>query len=82
MKTLTLRIDDALDRWLSNQAEQLGRSKSELAREALEQSRKGRSGNTVHDLMKHVCGVVKGGPRDVATSKKYLKNLGRGRHSS
>lgn len=77
MKTLTLKIDESLHHWLESEARQVGRTKSELAREALQQWRKGKLGPSLHDLMKDVCGIIKTGPRDLATNKKYLKDLGR-----
>ena len=77
MKTISLKLDDALANWLESQAKKLGRTKSEIARDALERSRNGHLGPTVHDIMKDVCGISKRGPRDLATNKKYMKDLGR-----
>ncbi|HZR20435.1 MAG TPA: ribbon-helix-helix protein, CopG family [Verrucomicrobiae bacterium] len=78
MKTLTLRVDPALDRWLSHQARRLGRTKSDLVRDALLQSRNGKKQLSVHDLMNGVCGSIKRAPRDISTNlRRYLKGLGR-----
>jgi ribbon-helix-helix CopG family protein len=77
MKTLTLRIDAALDRWLTEEAKRLGRSKSEIVREAIVQQRNGKKPLSLHDKMKDVCGIIKGAPRDLSTNmKKYLKGFG------
>lgn len=78
MKTLTLKINESLDNWLATEAERLGRTKSEIAREALERRRAGEGTGSLYDLARDLCGVIKGGPRDVSTNKKYLKGMGRG----
>ena len=79
MKTITLKVDESLDHWLKAEAKKLGRTKSEIAREALELRRNGQQGQSMHDIMKDVSGVIKGGPRDLSTNRKYLKHLGRER---
>ena len=76
MKTLTLKIDDSLDRWLNSEAKRLGRTKSEIARQALREQRNGEKRLSLHDLMKDVCGIIKGGPRDLATNPKYMEGFG------
>ena len=75
MKTLTLRIDASLDRWLTEEAKRLGRTKSALVREALLRQRNGARPLSVHDRMKEVCGIIKG-PRDLSTNPKYLEGFG------
>ena len=82
MKTISLKVDEALNGWLEAEAKKLGRSKSDLAREALNEKRQGRRGPSLHDLMKDYCGIIKGGPSDYATNKKYMKGFGRDRRSS
>jgi hypothetical protein len=78
MKTLTLRLDAGLDRWLAEEARRLGRTKSEIVRAAILQQRNGKKPLSVHDRMKSVCGSVKGAPRDVSSNlKKYLKGFGK-----
>ncbi len=77
MKTISIKVDDALGHWLEHEAKQLGRSKSDIAREALECHRNGRRGQSIHDIMKDFCGRIKGGPKDYASNKKYLKGFGR-----
>ncbi len=77
VKTLTLRIDPALDRWLTEEAKRVGWTKSQLVREALMRQRSGDKAATVHDRMKDVCGIIKGGPPDVSVNtRKYLKGFG------
>ena len=75
MKTLTLRIQESLDQWLAQEAKRLGRTKSDIAREALLRASNGRRKLSLHDRMKDVCGIIKG-PRDLSTNPKYLKGLG------
>lgn len=75
MKTLTLGIDASLDRWLTEEAKRLGRTKSALVREALLRQRNGARPLSVHDRMKEVCGIIKG-PRDLSTNPKYLEGFG------
>lgn len=77
MRTLTLRIDGALDRWLTDEAKRLGRTKSQLVRDALMHQRSGTKTSSVHDRMKDVCGIIKGGPHDTSVNtRKYLKGFG------
>ena len=77
MKTLTLRIDAALDRWLTEEAKRLRRTKSEVVRDALRQQRNGKKPLSLHDRMKDVCGIIKGAPRDMSRNvEKYLKGFG------
>jgi len=78
VKTVSLKIDDALDRWLESEAQRLGRTKSDIAREALNQKRKGAGGRpSLHDLMKDACGSIKNGPRDLSRNqRKHLKGFG------
>jgi len=75
MKTLTIRIDAKLHRWLAGEAKRLGCTKSELVRNTLIQlSEKKRP--SLHDRMKGVCGVING-PRDLSESMdKYLEGFG------
>jgi predicted transcriptional regulator len=75
MKTLTLRINDPLDRWLAEEAKRLGRTKSEIVREAIMQRRNGQKPLSLHDRMKDVCGIIKG-PRDLSTNPKHFEGFG------
>jgi ribbon-helix-helix CopG family protein len=76
MKTVTVRITEPLDRWLETEARRLGRTKSEIVRQALIQHRNGEKQVSLHDRMKDVCGIFKGGPRDLSTNPKYMEGFG------
>jgi len=75
MKTLTLRIQEPLDQWLTQEAKRLGRTKSEIVRVALVRASNGRKKVSLHDRMKEVCGIIKG-PRDLSTNPKHLEGFG------
>jgi hypothetical protein len=75
MKTFTVKLPDPLARWLSQRSKDLGRTQSDLVREALEQQRAGTDDPTCHDLMRDVCGTFEG-PRDLASNPKHLKGFG------
>jgi hypothetical protein len=75
MKTLTLRIHDSLDQWLTQEARRLRRTKSQVVRDALIRANKGRKRISLHDRLKGVCGIVKG-PPDLSTNPKYLEGFG------
>lgn len=75
VKTLTLRIDGEMDRWLAAEAKRLGRTKSEIVRRALKQQRNGKKPLSLHDRMKDFCGIIKG-PRDLSTNPKYMEGFG------
>lgn len=75
MKILTLRIDDGLARWLSEEARHGGRTKSDIVREALLKQRNGKRPLSLHDRMKDLCGMISG-PRDLSTNPKYLEGFG------
>lgn len=76
MKTISLKLDPGLNSWLEDQARRLGRTKSEVARHALEKSRREKSASSCHDLMQDVCGSLRSGIRDLASNKKNLKGFG------
>jgi len=78
MKTMSLKINETMDRWLESEAQRLGRTKSDIAREALDQRRKGANSRpSLHDLAKDACGFLKNAPRDLSRNKaKYLKGFG------
>jgi hypothetical protein len=52
---------------------QLNRNVSDLLREQIERLLTERASGSVHERASCLCGVIKGGRRDVATSKEYLK---------
>jgi hypothetical protein len=77
MKTLTIRIDASLDRWLTSEAKRNGSTKSEVVRQALLRQRTAKKKPSVHDLMRDVCGVIKDAPRDLSSNlEKYLTGFG------
>ena len=75
MKTVTVRLPEPLAAWLSQHARELGRSQSDIVREALQRSSEGTSGVSCHDLFADVCGVIDG-PRDLSTHPKHLAGFG------
>lgn len=46
---------------------------SALLREQVERLLEGADGGSVHDRTSRLCGVIKGGRRDAATGREYLK---------
>ena len=76
MKTLTVKINEPLDRWLETEARRLGRTKSEIAIQALIQHRNAAKPLSLHDRMKDVCGILKGGPRDLSANPKHMEGFG------
>ena len=80
MTTLTLKVPEELAARVEKIALRRRVSKSRIVREALEEAlhKDGRrSEPSAHDLMKHGFGIVKGGPRDLSTNKKYFAGFGR-----
>ena len=79
MTTLTLKVPETLAEQLHRVAGQRRVPKSQIVREALETAlRQARLQPTpsAHDRMKSGCGIVKGGPRDLASNPKYLVDFG------
>jgi predicted DNA-binding protein len=80
MTTITCKIPEKLDSELEAVAEKRGISKSEFVREAIEHNldqQKKQVKLSAYDVMKEACGIIKGGPRDLATNPKHLKGFGR-----
>jgi hypothetical protein len=75
MKTITVKLPDALAAWLSHRARTLGRPQSDLVREALHRVSEGTSGASCHDVFADVCGVIDG-PRDLSTHPKHFSGFG------
>lgn len=75
MKTVTVKLPEALATWLSRRARELGRPQSDLVRDALQRVSKGTSGASCHDLFADVCGVIDG-PKDLSTNPKHLSGFG------
>lgn len=76
MKSVSLKLDDSLNGWLEQQARRLERTKSEVARAALENARREKTAPSCHDLMQDVCGSLRTAARDPAARKKNLKGFG------
>ena len=77
MTTITCKLPDKISEHLSALARQRRVPKSQIVREALAASfRKTKSKVSAFDLMKDVCGIVKGGPKDYASHRRHLKGFG------
>ena len=78
MKTISIRVPEPLAEWLDNEAAELGRSQSEIVRDALERVRGSRKGKkkSIGEQMAELGGFFKGGARDGSTNKKYLEGFG------
>jgi len=77
MKTISSTVSDTMNDWIMAEAKRCRMSKSKVVRRLLERSCDERRGLSIHDVMKDVCGIIKGGPRDYASNKKYMKGFGR-----
>lgn len=75
MKTISVKLPEALAAWLSRRAAELGRPQSDLVREALQRSKEGSGGASCHDLFADVCGVIEG-PRDLSTNPRHMRGFG------
>jgi len=75
MKIVTVKLPEPLAAWLSRRARELGRSQSDLVREALQRASEGTGGGGRHDLFADVCGVIDG-PKDLSTHPKHLSGFG------
>jgi hypothetical protein len=76
VKTITVKLPEALASWLSHRARQLNRSQSELVREALEHARHGDGAQTCHDIFRDSCGTIDG-PPDLSTNRKHYDGFGK-----
>lgn len=76
VKTITVKLPEALASWLSRRARELGRSQSELVREAIERARNGTIGQSCHDLVADNCGTING-PTDSSTNPKHFDRFGK-----
>lgn len=79
MKTISLKLPEATDAKLASAAQQTGKTRSEVAREALdaylENGRKKRVASA-YELSQDLAGSVRG-PGDLSTNKKYMRGYGR-----
>ena len=80
MTTITCKIPERLNADLEAVAAKRGVSKSEVVREALEANlpeQERRAGLSAYDVMKEACGILRDGPRDLATNPRHMKGFGR-----
>ena len=78
MTTISLKVPDALDSRLAEEAQRRRTSKSAVVRECVEKMLLSPSKDTVAsclDLAGDLAGCLKG-PRDIATNRKYLDDFG------
>ncbi|MCH7614227.1 MAG: CopG family transcriptional regulator [Nitrospinae bacterium] len=79
MKTLTLRLDEALYEKVSFMAKQRKTTQSEVVRDAIKDSLgkgNGTSKASALDLGKDLAGILSG-PSDLSVNKTHLKGFGR-----
>jgi predicted DNA-binding protein len=79
MKTISLKVPEALDSKLSAAARRLKRTKSAVVREVLEDyldKSKPAKGVSCYDLAADLVGCFEG-PTDLSTNKKYMEGFGR-----
>lgn len=69
METIMFKVPDGTKAKLH----QLNPNMSALLREQVARLLKHRSNGTAYQKAEHLCGVIKGGPRNAATSKAYLR---------
>lgn len=69
---IVARIPRELASRLRRRARALGRKRSEVIRMALEAYLGGQPAGTVWDRVKHLSGIVSGGPPDLSTNRKYI----------
>ena len=75
MKTITVKLPPTLAAWLSRYSRKLGRTQSDVVREALQRVSAGEGGANCHDVFADVCGVIEG-PNDLSTNPKHLSGFG------
>ena len=79
MKTISLKLTAPLANWLAKRANELGRSRSDLVRQALEEQRQGKNSRgekSCTELMAEFGGFFRG-PRDLSTNPKYMRDFGK-----
>jgi Ribbon-helix-helix protein, copG family len=79
MKTISLKLPVPLANWLAKRANELGRSRSDLVRQALEEQRQGKNSRgekSCAELMAEFGGFFRG-PRDLSTNPKYMRDFGK-----
>ena len=78
MRTISLKLPDAIDARLEARAKRLGKTKSAITREALDQflDESPTSDVSCLDLVRDLVGTARG-PGDLASNKKHLRGYGR-----
>ena len=79
MKTISLKLPAPLANWLAKRANELGRSRSDLVRQALEEQRQRKNSSSEKscaELMAEFGGFFRG-PRDLSTNPKYMRDFGK-----
>jgi len=76
VKTLTVKLPDALFNWLEAEAKRANRPKGAIAREILQDCQQKHS-PTALDLAGDLCGCVQSGIRNLSRSKKHMDGFGR-----
>jgi hypothetical protein len=78
MKTVSLRLPEALDARLTWLAQEKGVTRSAVVREALEAFMENGTARrpSAYDLSSDLCGSVTDAPRDLSYNKKYMEGFG------
>lgn len=76
MKTISLKLPKALANWLARRAKELGRSQSDLVRQALEQTMHNGTSKSCAELLADLDGFFEG-PPDLSTNPKYMEKFGK-----
>ena len=78
MKAISLKLPDEVDARLASHTEALGKTKSQLIRDALTSflDREGADHGSCLDLVRDLVGTASG-PGDLASNKKHLRGYGR-----
>lgn len=58
------------------QLQRINPNVSALLRQGVQEMIKGKRAGSAHEKTKHLCGIFKDAPRDLATGKDYLKQYG------
>lgn len=75
MKSISVRLPEHLANWLARRSKELGRSHSDLVREALEEQRQGKKrGKSYAELLADLGGFFEA-PPGLSTNPTYLKNF-------
>jgi len=75
VKTITVKLLEALAGWLSRYSRKLGRPQSDVVRDALHRISTDAGGASCHEAFADVCGIIEG-PKDLSTNPKHLSGLG------